>query len=367
MLGLVPAAVAVACGGAIEKGDRPGSRPEASSGESAEDPTTLSDALPRDAGRLDGPRDAAVDAPIDEISPLPDGSLADGVCAHPTGHEDLFDPDCVYVLGTFVEGASGNSALFEPAHPADPRGGIWDYGMAHALVRPADNRVVYGSAGMRVFVADPRVGGRYPSDLAAAANDPPLATPACPNASNLEGIFPDDSVAIYRCGFGPRYLEGTSVPIAGLENGFDALGPMRTALVLRPTNGPKIWIDGVDVPITGLPGVGGLLTARYGGGHRFLCAFTVGATPVVLQQWSIGFDGVATYVGDYLNPQNILTGFGSALDPAGNLYRVSWEGFDDRIVRMSLVAPPVVVYDEQYPDGGKKPLRLHGATLFTGP
>jgi hypothetical protein len=366
-LATTPALVAIACGGAIESTDHG----TTSSDPSTDEPTNNATSLPDAAGvrRPDGSRDAASDGPgpadADEVAPLPDGSLANGVCAHPTGHKNLFDSDCVYVVGTFAEGASQNSTFFEPAHPSDHRGGIVEYGNGHVVVRPADNRVLYGAAGVRVFSADALVAGRYPYDMAAAANDPVIDTPACPDRATLQGIFPDDSVAIYRCAFGLTYLEGSSVPLAGLNLGVDAVGPMRTALVGRPPNGPKIWSNGVDVPITGLPTGGTFIAARYAGGSRFHVALQVGT--VSLQQWSVGFDGVAAFVGAYLNPLAIQSGFGSELDPAGNLYRQSWELLHDRIVRFSVVNPPAIVYDEEYPDGTKKPIRLHGGYLFTGP
>ncbi len=361
-----PPLLAFACGGAIERQARPTSD-ESSTTEGADGALGSSTANRNDGGASDASRDSQgqPDDGSDPISPLPDGSLADGVCTHPTGHPDLFDPDCIYAVGVFYEG-TGPSLFFELDHPNDHRGGVWPYGMARIFVRPSDNRLVYGGAGLRMFEADPFVGGTYPSDMAAAANDPVLSAPACPTSATLVGIFPDDDVALYHCEFGMTYLEGSSAPVIGLERGADALGPNRTALVLRGSNGPKIWSNGVDVPLSEWPTGLTPIAARYADG-TFMVATTEGATPERLQRWAIGTDGVAAQVGNYLNPQNLVTGYGSALDPAGNLYRVSWVGLDDRIVRFSVKSAPVVVYDEQYPDGGKKPVRLHGASLFTGP
>lgn len=292
--------IVAACGGRVEGTSESTTRPPSGSNEDPVEPTfdasvgrdaATDGSRTADASRLDASGPDVRDAFI-EVGPAPDGSLADGVCTHPYGHRNDFDPDCIYAGGNL----SGSDLFFHPAFPADHRGGTADNALAHDMrIRPRDNRLLYAGGGkIWVFNADALVGPRYPMGSAATANDTVVSTPACADdGPRLLGIFPDDSVAVYRCRFGPTFLEGSTDPIPGLVSGIDALGPSRTALVIRQSGGPKIWNNGVDVPLSGYPtGNTTMLAARWdNAASAFRIAVRGPALPFVYRMYMVSLTG----------------------------------------------------------------------------
>lgn len=368
--------IVTACGGRVEGTSESTLRPPSGSNEEPVEPTfdasvlrdAMADGKPtRDASKLDASGQDVRDAAI-EVGPAPDGSLADGVCTHPYGHRNDFDPDCVYAGGNL----SGSDLFFHPAFPDDHRGGTADNAVAHDMkIRPRDNRLLYAGGGkIWVFNADALVGPRYPMGAAATANDTVVSTPACADdGPRLLGIFPDDSVAVYRCRFGPTFLEGSTDPIPGLVSGLDALGPSRTALVIRQGGGPKIWNNGVDIPLSGYPtGNTTMLAARWDNpSNAFRIAVRGPTLPYVYRMYMVSLTGVVSAAGDYDNSPNHALFAVGALDPAGNLYAHASVSSKSRLVRLSTSGPPAIVF-ESSASGPLSSVSLDmGSPPFSGP
>lgn len=142
----------------------------------------------------------APDAAPDAGSDVPDGEIDAGPDVTPA----TFDPERVYLLGTFAEGSCGRDAL-EDFDPRTRAVAGFSCSASVPLLRP-DGSMVYrlsdlGADHLRRFVPDRWTIDRderleYP-DIP-ELNDPRIDTPEC---ASVEGfaVLPDDGTVVYRC------------------------------------------------------------------------------------------------------------------------------------------------------------------------
>jgi len=290
--------------------------------------------------------------------------LADGVCAPRPGPPGVYDPDCVYLLGTFQEGAAGLDVLIYPPEPQRFDVGFGDY-MLFAGIRPTDGRLLFSNyETAQYFVPDPYNDGIYP--IGPLGNDFKMPTPACTSLLGYRAfLFPDTGTALYYCGAGQTpilYFEGSTTTFPTLGPDTIALGSQRTAILLR--DGQLRIYNEREILVDPVPSFQRVAAARYVGG-AFLTALVLSEEPWEIRLFSISLNGVPTDLGDYdlqiPDSSTYPSDFDPCvLDPAGSLY--TFTDLLSRITRYSVSKPPIVYYDET-----DKPVKIHGSQLVTGP
>ena len=285
----------------------------------------------------------------------------------------IFNPSCVYLMGTLEEGAAYLDVIIHPSLPNDVHGGF-TMESRHPHIRPTDGRLVFDDQNQilefhdDVFVANAWPVPAYPVNP--LANDVAIAAGGCSTQwpAWLVGFFPDDGKAFYSCGGTPAWIEGapaTALPFT--LDGLLAAGSGRSRLVRKTSSLAVRLGDGTELTVTGLTGFTGMETtyARFVGTEFLLALFDFGGTSGAL--WRIALDGKATLDGAYA----IGTGpspqwYDARLDAAGALYFFSRNpnaGFyDDRIERISVGAARAIVYEES----ATKKVKIHASQLVSG-
>jgi len=310
--------------------------------------------------------DASVaDAALESAAP----PSADGVCINTDVQAGIVDPDCVYLLGTLNEGDSFRNVLIDPAQPADRA-----FGFGHTrrtpLVHPLKGRTWFMGMTSTPPVAVYSFTKSVPvnelditNQLAAQTIIP---TPSCP--SNLLDKFfiaPDDGALVYTCG--NVFVEGTAAPIDLKGHLPFALGADR--LFLASSAGEFALVkNGVVTPLPStLWGLGLYVARSRPGGGFFVVAGALGTQGQLVE---ILPDGTTKVLGsyDFGPPQGgIGPGPNCVLDRANGLVCLNRipgapTVFADGVVRFSLNAPPVLVFDERNSD-----VKIHLSSLVTGP
>lgn len=313
----------------------------------------------------------AVDASVG-AAPLPPAGVSDGVCVPGDVSLGLYDPDCVYVLGSTQPGSAGRGALFHPDFPTRLAAG-WGYYGNYLTIR-GDRKILFTSIqprGAYVFapaLPNESLGAQY-------ARHTLLSTPACGSTSPAlrdVHLHPKSGAGgppgYYLCTLaGGRYYElGTSTELnlgGRYLLGIDENG----AFLVRPTGGQLIIMDGtVEHPVIGIDASKVTeVRSRRGGG--FLVAAVAGAeTSPRLYDLPIA-TGVAVERGAFIMGRFRLTSL-TALEPSGALQAIVSlvsPGVDG-VVRFRIDAPPEVLFDESK-DTTKGAVQLHAGMLVTGP
>lgn len=294
-------------------------------------------------------------------------------CSNPWPSPGIFNPDCVYLMGTLEEGAAYLDAIIHPSLPNDVHGGF-TMESRHPHIRPTDGRLVFDDENQLlefhddVFVANSPPVPAYPVNP--LANDVAIAAGGCTTQwpAWLMGFFPDDGKAFYSCGGYPIWIEGApATALSFTLDGLVAVGNGRSQLVRKTSSLVVRLGDGTEIAVTGLTGFAGMekTYARFVGTEFLLALFDFGGTSGAL--WRIALDGKATLVGAYTKgtgpePQ----WYDARLDATGALYFFSTDpnaGFyDDRIERISVGAPRAVIYEES----ATKKVKIHASQLVSG-
>jgi hypothetical protein len=285
---------------------------------------------------------------------------------------DSTTPDCVYLLGTLQEGASFRNVLIDPTRPLDRA-----YGFGHVrprpLVNPTTGRLWFAASGSKnetqLHVFSQSVPTSVTSIDIQLAPQPVIPTPNCDSAVNyLYAIFafPEDGVLAYTCAASPLLsVAGANAP--DLHGRLPvAVGYERTILTFATGEGYALVKDDVVTPLPPLYLNASLsaVRARPAGGF-----YAVGNAPNVRGQlMEIMLDGTVTVVGPYdFGPPEPGVGPGSrcVLDGKQSLFclnDVPGADFAHGVLRFSIGAPPVVVFDERNSD-----VKIHISSLATGP
>ncbi len=294
-------------------------------------------------------------------------------CATPWPSPGIFNPDCVYLMGTLEEGAAYLDAIIHPSLPNDVHGGF-TMKSRHPHIRPTDGRLVFDDENKLlefhddVFVANNWPVPDYPVNP--LVNDVALAAGGCSTQwpAWLMGFFPDDGKAFYSCGGTPAWIEGapaTKLPFT--LDGLLAVGNARSQLVRKTSSLAVRLGGGSEIAVTGLTGFAGTekTYARFVGTEFVLALFDSGGTSGAL--WHIALDGHATLVGAYaMGAGPAPQWYDAVLDAAGALYFFSKNSsdayYDDQIERISVAAARDVVYQES----ATKKVKIHASQLVSG-
>jgi hypothetical protein len=303
-----------------------------------------------------------------DLSSLSDlGSLPDlipvmaggpnGVCSPGSMSTGVYDPDCVYLLGSLRPGLAGWQALVYPGLPDDYAVGFYD--PTAGVIRPSDGRLLFmDNGGPQIFV---------PSSIPSSGNFPlaknqALATPPCPGAYPL--VFPDDSAVGYACGSDDSFhVQGQSAALYTLlYTTIYAAGPGRV-LLTNKVGVPTLLTPGGDIVVQN-PWSDQPITARYSG-DGFLVVVVAAAAPI-MNLWKVRLDGTTINLGTYQGGNQVdffqckLELSGALQCPATKL--TQQDSAYGVVVRFTLTDPPQIVYDDT-----AQPVKLDISYLFTGP
>jgi len=331
-----------------------------------------------DASTLPQGADASADSPIDGSDDqgaadagAPDGAWPppppyDGICTPGPMSTGVYDPDCVYLLGTVQEGSCGYDALIYPANPNDR---VYDFGCNAWLprVRPTDGRLIFVSS-----VNEPDQAYAYrPQTTRAQWDRDQLALQekldTCPLLNRIYS-FPDNTKMLYDCwsndgGSGP-YIDGAPFDMAGYDGPL-AGGEGGSVLAWKQTPELEygIVVNGVATPVTGLANAD-IFAQRSRRGGGFLIA-DWGPNRGELREVLPSGDTVVrgTYQTDRTHGP---AGPDCVLEPGGALVCLDWSDYNglryDEIVRYTVDAPLQVIYQERTND-----VKIHISSLATGP
>lgn len=283
-----------------------------------------------------------------------------------------WDPDCVYLLGTLIEGSSGWDVFTHPGTASDVYFGFGDY-PSDPVIRPSDGKLIVADFD-EVYEFEPDVvwpiGEQRPDRPAdALANDTPIDAPRCDTvgAGTWRAMsFPDGTLA-YGCynDGGTLYLEGTTDSLEANGEEAVALGAGRRILV-DPMDADAVIIqNGTSTTVTGLRDYERFIAARWIDG-RFVAAVAHAYTPWDIEMWAIAGDGSASSLGAVqLAPDEVESYFQDCvLDGKGALYCFTTAPgtLSDSITVFTTDAAPDTIYSEN----GER-VAIHISYLATGP
>jgi hypothetical protein len=294
-----------------------------------------------------------------DLRPLVPPPPFDGTCTSAAMGGGVYDPDCVYLLGTLQEGACYRDVLVSPGQPQDYVAGFGCY-IDHPLLRPSDGKLIYTdivsgqdlALSFDVDAVSPFAS--YPTLL----DDTVLPTAQCPSSVLRIYSFRDGTLA-YTCrnSTGQVYVQGSLTPI--LTQGTPiAFGAGRSMLVYDPP-GLAVVEAGQRTTINGLPSVISFRVARSTGTGYLLAAQDSG----YYKLYEISLAGALSVRGTYQTSSAILTS--CVLEPSGALIcftRGSPPAFPDTVTRFTTNNSPVLIYDE-----AQNPVKIHISHLLTGP
>ena len=278
----------------------------------------------------------------------------------------VYDPDCLYLLGTSDEGYCGHNALVFPSAPAEYAFGFgcdtW-----RTVIRPTDGRLLFlGTTGLpnessHVYIYEqPTTVDETPSRRGSVPQ-PILPTPACANPDGL-WVFPDDGKAFYSCSGAIYYVEGSSEPWTFGKYVPRAVGEDRTVFLVSTVPDMALFVDGKIVPVKPFGTGWNVVAARSRRGGGFLLAYHGDDTRAALCE--VTRTGETIPIGEYRLGDSFSTGPGCTLEPGGALV-CTWDrvhdpdggpdGAHDGLVRFTFDAPPEILYDE-----AGKPIKVHG-------
>lgn len=332
-------------------------------------PTGDADAAPRD-GEADAEVDAALDATDDADNDAADASSwqSDGLCAPAAVTTGVYDPDCVYVVGTRLPGSAGWDVLIDPSAPTVQAHGFGNY-FSTPGIRPQDGRLVFRTyAELYWFTPDSVALGSPAAEV--LANDTLVATPGCPQGVARAFVFPDDGAIGYQCFQSVDYpnfaqhlfVEGSSEPLAsGGDERPIAVGPGRSALF---RNGDTLRVfDGAEFHAISGAGVQREAPAVRFRDGAFLVAAVRSFSPQSIELLQVSLQGAVRSVGFYRLdvPDTVFSE--CVLEPNGALVCFTGQlGPTTKVTRFTLDAAPATIYD---PTGNQ--VALHIPHLVTGP
>jgi hypothetical protein len=326
----------------------------------------------RDAGSDAGSNDAGADAGRDAGSDAGsnDGGaelpFSDGVCTVRPLDGGVYDPDCVYLIGTYAEGSAGLDVMVNLADAGDEVVGFGNY-TSYPSVRPIDGRLLWHDFDIAyAFRPDPRTdAGGYP--LTPLANDDVIATP-CDAGFGVYRVwpFPDEAAVVYQCfnDDGRLYVQGSTAPVYGNDGGqLEGTGVGRTLLLSR--NGALELVHaGVTTPVSGAGSFVYVAATRWFAGGFIAALWRSNSAPYSIDQVLIPPSGSAQVLAPYSIPSTFTQPlWDCVLDGAARLVCFSDRGtFLDTIERVSTDAGPEQIYDE----AGQR-VKIHISELATGP
>jgi len=322
-----------------------------------------------DAGSAgDAASDAKADAP-----PLPPAGLSDGVCVPGDVRLGVYDPDCVYIIGSTQPGSAYAEALFHPIDPTRFTVGFGTNSGSH-VVR-GDQELLFVSLDFKgAYAFGP--GLQTENMKQHLTHHTLVSTPAC-GSGNIAlrslHLHPRSGSGgppgYYLCiSQGYHYYEigtSTELDIGGrILMAIDDNG----AMLVRPIGGQMSIIDGtVEHPVAGIDATRVTDTRSRRGGGFLVAAATATDTSFPRLYDVATATGASTERGQYNLGSFRLTSV-SALEPSGALLVQSTlrQPAEDGIVRLRIDAPPEIVFDESK-DKSKGAVQLHITRLVTGP
>ena len=348
-----------------------GSDPEATLGATADASPVLPgddpDAGAPDAKVLEVPSDAA-----DAGTPDAAQESTDGICTPSPVTTGVYDPDCVYLVGSALPGSAGYDILVDPAVP-NVRAHGFGYYFSSPVVRPKDGRLVWRTFD-ELWVFQPDTVALGAQENVVVANDDAVATPGCPEGVAHAFVFPDDSKVAYQC-FQSRtnpdfaqhvFVEGASTPLASGGAGIFPIGVgnKRAVLFRAQANGELSVFDGATKhPVVGSATPGYVAAVRFRGGAFRVAQWRTGDGGSSLDLLRVAVDGTMTVVGTYSLGSPAPSIDRCVLEPSDGLVCFTWGVSEsDKIVRFSLGAAPQLLFDET-----GQPVQIHISDLVTGP
>jgi hypothetical protein len=294
--------------------------------------------------------------PLDLPPPLP----FDDVCTPGPMGTGVYDPDCVYLLGTLSEGSCPGDVFVHPSRPDDYVAGFPTCTQGGAI-RPSDGRLLYvdgvglESVAMEFAVDAVSPFSTYVADP--AANDTAIPTPLCTDGPWRVGSFRDGTI-LYLCVNSGSVVRSGDTTLLSSDDAI-AFGAGRAILVDGGFARLAIVEAGQRTAVTGLPStLNEVVTAR-STADGFLVA-TYDRDLSTYRLFAIDRAGAATARGNY----QMAGGTRCVLEPSGALVCFT-EGpgsFHDTITRFTTTGAPTVIYDEQL-----HLVKIHGSYLVTGP
>lgn len=295
---------------------------------------------------------------------------------------DTFDPQQVYVVGTFDEQYCGSDAIFAPSAPTDVLLGLpcWDA----AFKLAPDGKLYYlltapdGTNSLRLFASDAliRADGGWAYPPATEANDAAVPTPLCDSQGGPTAfqIDPDDGGTVFSCAASFNWYDASgtlrvsNAPILTLAPGGHALVYAGGQLQVRDAAGTPSAVSGIH--LDGFTQVNAVRSDA--AGFWVVIVVSDGRT-----LYRVDFSGASTQAGTY--PNFGTTSSVAVLDGAGNLVTFGQDPLDataDTLVELPLGgSSPVQLYTERGappPDWSSTPPVLHpklsgqGGRLFSG-
>jgi hypothetical protein len=285
---------------------------------------------------------------------------------------DTFDPNEVYIWGTFKENQCDQDAIVHWSNPNKYVVGFdCDAAPGTGVIQPIEQRLLYADSRIRetihAFHCDEcpgwTVADSYPTDP--RQNDTVVQTPPCPGDATGFLVAPDGRL-LYRCGYDDPYYDADTGSV--VYSGAVDLGHLTyNGLALSEYAGTIVDIEAESTaPVTGLPSAYDLVAVRATTPEDFWVAM-YDSEHDSLSRWRILASGGA--VNEVAYARDPTNGNGSrdagALDGDGNLFT---EGLD-RISGTDLViryradgSSSAVVYVE-----AGAPVRIYEAGFITGP
>ncbi len=287
----------------------------------------------------------------------------DGICEPGTPSTAVFDPDCVYMSGTY----SPSSDRVALAHPSVPDALTFGFGSVYglerpkAVIRPQDGRLAFIAKGAAPVSAVPRL---Y-LFTKPARSDPrgelamqeQVPTPECEVEVRSVRAFADDGAFLVEClqlqGPIRLFVEGKPVSLLGAR--LLAMGVNRSILVTSvvaiggEAEDVGTLREGVIQRVKGLEDLRAIGHARATLGGGFLVAGAIRADGGK-HLFEIGPDGRGGAVGTFdFGARKGDYGSGCVLDPDGDLWCIADKEPTEShrtVVKYSTRAPPEVVYDD---------------------
>ncbi|RYZ57930.1 MAG: hypothetical protein EOP08_16765 [Proteobacteria bacterium] len=295
----------------------------------------------------------------------------DDICTATAVGRGVFDPDCVYIVGSLRTGSANAGIVFHPERPTDYAGAAY-FALSNAVIRPTDGRLLYETS------AKEEPGDPDPSGYKLFT----YLGPSSPNASleareRVPGIvcdgsfrqgfwvFPDDGAVLYDCD-DALMVAGTAAPI--YRGDARPIAPAYGRAVLAMQSPRRfVWIrDGVASDVDAIEGDFHALRARPSG-SMWLASSRWRDEKLVSELYEIAPNGSIRVLGEYQNaddPRWGIPGNACALEPDQSLVCRFTTTADtiDRVFRLTFTEKPVMIFDESLHEQ-----KIHGGGLITGP
>lgn len=299
---------------------------------------------------------------------------------------NTFDPDEVYLQGTFSEGACYRDAIEDFDTTTRPRAGLPCYARPPGVIRPTDGRLIYRMGTytddhLRVFSADHwgRTNDTFNYPDTPEENDAIVDTPECSSVLDFR-IEPRSGDILYRCrdcapgvecanvvyrSSGGTYALGPTGAVSGAEwwPGYDGIALRGDTFNLELASEDAATIP-IDTDLSEFDTNPSEIRALRATPNGFRIVTLEG---LYLTAFLIARDGAVTLEGTYPRWGDAYSApFWCVLDSEGSLFCQSRRmgAGEDLVFRFDLGASsPVIVHDE----ADDPIVLLHISYLFSGP